>query len=429
MTSAVRAIPTGDETLARIHKGLRMVSVPLPHLAGLAGAVRVDIDDRVPTVGVFASGRLIANREFVARLKDNELVFVLAHELLHLALRTHDRAKGSSTLEFNYAHDYIINDILRVELGFSSIPAGGLDMEGAREKSAEEIVLSFRKGGKQMQSQTRVWEGRAVAGNKVFRGGRPGQGSRSPEAGASDDSEMAGDVLGDKLEREWFADDAERQAESARRIEELAAKGLALAKALAALKGRGTESGASQQVVSALRGLYRTPWQMALQKWLESVAPGERTFVRPSRRSQDRSDVVLPGRKRESWMLNVLLDTSGSMTGEIPRALGAIAEFCEAMALDAIRVVQCDVAITADAIVTPDELATFQVSGFGGSDLSPAMLALADDPRVTAAVIITDGDIEYPREEMPYNVLWVLPARGSFAPPYGAVVSLDGGPQ
>jgi predicted metal-dependent peptidase len=417
MTSPVRAVPTGSETLARIQKGLRMVSVPLPHLAGLAGAVRVDIDDRVPTMGVFASGRMIANREFVARLKDSELVFVLAHELLHLALRTHDRAKGSSTLEFNYAHDYIINDILRTELG-TSIPAGGLDMEGAREKSAEEIVLSFRKGGKQMQSQTRVWEGRAVSASKVFRGG-----SRA------DDGEMAGDVLGDKLEREWFADNAREQAENAKRIEELAAKGLALAKALAGLKGRGSESGASQQVVSALRGLYRTPWQMALQKWLESVAPGERTFVRPSRRAQDRSDVVLPGRKRESWMLNVLLDTSGSMTAEIPRALGAIAEFCEAMGVDCVRVVQCDTAITADAVVTPDELATFEVSGFGGSDLTPAMLALADDPRVTAAVIVTDGDIEYPREEMPYRVLWVLPARGSFAPPYGAVVSMDGEPQ
>jgi predicted metal-dependent peptidase len=168
---------------------------------------------------------------------------------------------------------------------------------------------------------------------------------------------------------------------------------------------------------------------MALQKWLESMAPGERTFVRPSRRSQDRSDVVLPGRKRESWMLNVLLDTSGSMTEEIPRALGAIAEFCEAMGVECVRVVQCDTEITADAVVTPDELATFEVSGFGGSDLTPAMLAFADDPRVTAAVIVTDGEIEYPREEMPYRVLWVLPARGGFSPPYGAVVGMDGEPQ
>jgi hypothetical protein len=57
------------------------------------------------------------------------------------------------------------------------------------------------------------------------------------------------------------------------------------------------------------------------------------------------------------------------------------------------------------------------------------MLAFADEPRVTAAVIVTDGDIEYPREDMPYRVLWVLPARGGFSPPYGAVVGMDGEPQ
>ena len=429
MTGPARAAPSSGQTLARIENGLRMVTVPLPHLSGLAGAVRVAVDDRVPTMGVFASGRIVANRQFVARLKDNELVFVLAHELLHLALRTHDRAKGSGQLEFNYAHDYIINDILRVELGFASIPAGGLDMPGAREKSAEEIVLAFRKGGRQMQSQTRVWEGQVAPADRIFGGNRQRAGQRGGEGPEADEAELAGDVLGDKLEREWYADDADDQADNARRIEELAAKGLALAKALAAVKGRGSDTGASHQVVAALRGLYRTPWQVALQKWLESVAPGERTFVRPSRRSVERSDLVLPGRKRESWMLNVLLDTSGSMTSEIPRALGAIAEFCDLLAVDCIRMVQCDSEIKSDTVLSPDELAVYQVSGFGGSNLSPAMRALADDPRVSAAVIVTDGDIEYPTEDMPYRVLWVLPVRGSFAPRYGMVITMEGEPQ
>jgi predicted metal-dependent peptidase len=302
-------------------------------------------------------------------------------------------------------------------------------MPGAREKSAEEIVLAFRKGGRQMQSQTRVWEGTVTSADRIFGGNRQRAGQRGSERPDGGDAELAGDVLGDKLEREWYADDADDQADNVRRIEELAAKGLALAKALAAVKERGSDTGASHQVVTALRGLYRTPWQVALQKWLESVAPGERTFVRPSRRSVERSDLVLPGRKRHSWMLNVLLDTSGSMTSEIPRALGAIADFCDLLAVDCIRLIQCDSEIKADAVLSPDELAVYQVSGFGGSNLSPAMRALADDPRVSAAVIVTDGDIEYPVEEMPYRVLWVLPVRGSFAPRYGMVIAMEGDAQ
>lgn len=417
MNAFAPAIPSERETLDRIARALRLLTAPLPHLAGLAAAVRVSIDSRVPTMGVFASGRLLVNPGFVARLKDNELIFVLAHELLHLALRTHDRARGSQHIEFNYAHDYIINDILRVELGFTSIPAGGLDMPGAREKSAEQIVLEMRRNADRMPSQSRVFDGQPVTLRRVL------------TSGAGSAPHEAGDVLDDETERRLFPDEAAEQAARVTALGELAAKSLALAKAMNAAKGRGAAAAAAQQqVVAALRGLYRTPWEMALQKWMESVAPGERSFLRPSRRATVRSDVVLAGRKRESWRLNVVLDTSGSMTDDIPRVLGAIADFCEAVAVDDIRVIQCDTAITADETFSPAELAAHQVMGYGGSDLTPAMRMLADDPSVTACLIITDGDIGYPPEDMPYDTLWILPAGGNaaFRPPYGHVLTMQG---
>jgi predicted metal-dependent peptidase len=395
--------------LERIERGLRMVTVPFPHLAGLAAATRVALDERLPTMGVFASGRLVANPAFVRRLKDGELVFVLAHELLHLALRTHDRARGADRVEFNYAHDYIINDILRAELG-QPIPAGGLDMPGARNRSAEEIVLEMRRN-RQAQTKTRVWEGEATTARSA--------------AGAG---EEAGDVLDGAREAELFPDGAGEQAANAERMKALAAKALSLARAMGLAKGlRGTDAGATSQTVAALRGVYRTPWELALQRWLESVAPGERTFTRPSRRGAERTDVVLPGRRREGWILNVVLDTSGSMSDEIPRALGAIGEFCDAVGVDQVRLVQCDAAVTADELVPPEALAERQVTGYGGSDLSPALRHLADDQHVRAVVVVTDGDIAYPPEPMPYDVLWVLPARGSaaFGPPYGRVITMQ----
>ncbi len=415
----MKPVPSAADTLARIERGLRMVTVPMPHLAGLAAAVRCSIDDRVPTMGVFASGRMVANRQFVAKLKENELIFVLAHELLHLALRTHDRAKGSGRLEFNYAHDYIINDILRAELGFTHVPAGGLDMPGAKEKSAERIVLEMRKDGDKMQSKTQVWDGQSVSARGALNPG--GQGQR--------ETEEAGDVMDDAKERELFPECRDGQCQNKATIEKEAAKSAALGKAMGKLKGRGTESGDATQTVMALRGMYKTPWEAALQKWIESVAPGERTYLRPSRREVAGGDVVLAGRKRESWMLNVVLDTSGSMSDEISPALGAIADFCEQLSVDEIRLVQCDADVTGDEVLSPEALANYQVSGFGGSNLSPAMRTLAEDGRVTAAVVITDGDIEYPQEEMPYDVLWVVTsgASMSFNPPYGRIVRMQGG--
>ncbi len=414
MSGLAAAASADRAVLARITRGLRMVTVPFPHLSGLAAAVRVALDDRVPTMGIFASGRLIANPAFAAKLSGSDLLFVLAHELMHLALRTHDRARASSHLEFNYAHDYIINDMLRDALGVAAIPAGGLDMPGAREKSAEQIVLEMRRNGGSASSRTQVWEGVAVTIDQVFGAGR------QPASGDK------GDVLDASREQELFPQDSEDQAARSRAIRDLAAKGMAMAKALGALRGRGVEPGSSQQNVRALRGIYRTPWQIALQRWLEGVSPGERTFMRASRRGAERTDIVMPGRQRYSLMLNVILDTSGSMSAEIPFALGAIADFCEATGIDEIRVIQCDTAVTSDEMLSPGELAEYEVRGYGGSDLSPALKSLAEDPRVTSAVVITDGDITYPTEPMPYAVLWAVPGEATaFAPPYGLVITMQ----
>jgi predicted metal-dependent peptidase len=408
MTAASTKAAADRELRERLENGLRLVTVAFPHFAGLARSVRLAIDERVPTMGVFASGRLVVNPRFAGTLKENELVFVLAHELFHLALRTHDRARGADALRFNYAHDYIINDILRDELRFQKIPAGGLDWPGARAKSAEEIMLEMEKDPSKAPRRPSVWQ--------VVRGA-------SGQAGSSG---QRGDVLGERLELELFPDDVTDQEAQAEAVRQAAARGLALGVVMDAMKGRGrgANPAASTQQVTALRGLYRPPWEKALQRWLESVAPGERTFTRPSRRDSGRTDVVLPGRKREGWILNVVLDTSGSMTEEIPRALGAIADCCDALGVDQVRLVQCDAALTADRFVSPEELAEQEISGGGGSDLSPALRHLADDPRVEAAIVLTDGEIAYPEEAMPYGVLWVLPPHGSssFQPPYGSVI-------
>lgn len=402
--------------LGRITRGLRMVTVPFPHLAGLAAAVRVDLDERVPTMGIFASGRLVANPAFTAKLSPNDLIFVLAHELLHLALRTHDRAVGSGRLEFNYAHDYIINDMLRHALGLHQIPAGGLDMPGAREKSAEEIVLEMRRNGHNTASRTQVWEGMAVTADQVLGAARQGGAGNS------------GDVLDKKQEGEMFPGDAGEQAARERAMRDLAAKGMAMAKALGLLKGRGADPGSGQRNVRALRGIYRTPWQVALQRWLEGVSPGERTYQRASRRGADHPEIIMPGRHRYSMMLNVILDTSGSMADEIPAALGAIADFCEATGIDEIRVIQCDTAVTSDDMLSPTELAEYEVKGYGGSDMTPALSMLSTDPRITSVVVITDGDITFPVETPPYAILWAVPGEAtSFRPPYGRVIAMQRG--
>lgn len=403
------------EAREKVAEGFRRVGLTFPYLTGLIGALDVQLDRRLDTAAVFATGRMVINPDFVAGLSPTDLMFVLTHELFHLTLRTHDRGVGSDPLDFNFAHDYIINDLLCEELQIHQPPAGGLHWPGARKLSAEKLIEEIRRMREVNEPPLSSFASNQSGGVPRARRGR-----RTP-------TEPRGDVLDAAQEREWFPELGNEDQEA--KID-VVRKKAAHALALQALMetGKGHDAGGAEDSVAALRGLYRPPWELALQRWLESVSPSARSYARPSRRGADRTDVVLPGRKREGWMLHVILDTSGSMIDELPRALGAIADFCEAVGAEQIRVVQCDTSVAADETLSPAELARWTIKGYGGSDLAPAMRRLAEENDVEAAVILTDGDIDYPKEAVPYTVLWVLPASSAgrgFAPPYGQVMPMN----
>jgi predicted metal-dependent peptidase len=406
------------EVLDRVREGFRRVGLTFPYLVGLIQTIRVEPDRRIETMGVFASGRLLVNPDFVRSLTDPDLVFVLTHELFHLTLRTHQRGEGSDPTDFNYAHDYIINDLLREELQYAQIPAGGLDWPGARLLSAEKIMGEMRRDPSLRPQSSGGWQADHSMPLDPH-GQAHGQGQGQPR-----------DVLDADREKALFPglSDREQQART-QEVEAQAARAAGLQALMDTLngQGRGTDAGGQQDSVTALRGLYRPPWELALQRWLESVAPSERSYARPSRRGADRSDVVLPGHKREGWSLHIVLDTSGSMVEDIPPALGAIADFCEAVGVQEVHLIQCDTEVGRDEVLSPAEVARFQITGYGGSNLSPALLRLAENPEVSAAIVLTDGDIDYPEESMPFNVLWVLPAwkrPEDFTPRYGKVVAM-----
>ena len=403
-----------DEALAKT--ALRLACAAMPHLAGLAAAVRLHIDTRIPTAGITATGRLLVNPQWFRELTVRDRAFIMAHELFHLCLRSHERSEGSDAELFNWAHDYIINDMLKEQMQMP-IPANGLALEGARHLSAEALMRMIRDGkvpGPRKQPRSDMAIALARAG-LLMDGGAP--------------KSSSGDVIGPQRERDLFPDTDPKQAEKLRRqIVNVAAKSVSLGILKESMEqlhdaGQSLDGGSiDESMPGLLRSFYRPPWEMALQQWMESVAPGPRTFAKLSRRIGDRTDVVLPGRKREGWAIHIILDTSGSMTECMSRILGTIATFCEAVHVEAIHVLQCDTSVTRDDWLSPDELADYVIRGGGGSDMSPAMQHLADDPQVEAAIVLTDGYINFLDEPPPYDVLWGVIDNTSFAPPYGTVM-------
>jgi predicted metal-dependent peptidase len=419
--SNVQASSTDAARKARLT--LRMACASLPHLSGVANVVRVIVDARVATAGITASGKLLVNPNWFNELDLADATFVMAHEMLHLCLESHGRGVGTEHEVFNWAHDYIINDMLAEEFGRRP-PRGGLEYVGARDLSAEKIVTMMRGG--QIPS--------------------PGPMPRSTMRAALEDAGLlpesrrdlgpgTGDVISLNDERELFPDaDLGAEQQARQRVRAAAAKALSLAK----LKGRLDEiertlpaSAPRDQraVANAMRGLYAPPWELALQHWMEAMAPGPRSYARPSRRGAGESDAVLAGRTRVGWTLHVVLDTSGSMEEQITRVLGLIAAFCESTGVGQVHVVQCDERVTRDEWVEPEELWSYTVQGFGGSDMSPAMLALAGDPEVEAVIVITDGAINFPDTPVPYAVLWAVTDAAmaeTWRPEYGTVVGVAG---
>ena len=92
----------------------RLVSASLPHLAGLCHAVRVRASAKYPVAAIGATGLMLVNPRVFAGAPLPDLAFVVAHELLHLALDTFGRGGGSDPHLVNVAHYYVINDILSV---------------------------------------------------------------------------------------------------------------------------------------------------------------------------------------------------------------------------------------------------------------------------------------------------------------------------
>jgi len=420
--------------LVKTKRALNLVCASLPHLAGLAHLARLTVDGRVRTASVFLSGRVLVNPQFATRLNLQELAYVMAHELMHLALNTHGRAGPADRMKVNIAHDYIINDTLTEELGMDP-PSRGLKLPGARHLSLEELLMrdrSLSRAGEKPKPkpvQKAVSTSLADALDSVGLVGTPDSSEPMEPPEPEPEWEDGDDVLTSELEREWFGDSNPLTEQAIRKAVEESAR---VSHGLKVLENavrpdvlvRGGAPTTYDVSITALRSLYRTPWETALQRWLDGNAPGERTYARPSRRGQF-SDMILPGRHRQGWVLHLVVDSSGSMHSVLPKVFGAIQHFCESSQVETIHFLQCDDIIRRNEFLSPQELAHVEQVGGDDNAVADGMRLLAEDPEIRSAVVITDGHIDYPHNPMPYDVLWVLPsANPGFQPGYGTIITL-----
>ncbi|SEC74687.1 Predicted metal-dependent peptidase [Amycolatopsis tolypomycina] len=332
-----------------------------------------------------------------ADLTAEEWRFVLAHEMLHAALRHDRRALGREPYLWNVACDYVINGWL-VAMGVGELPHGVLHDQQLTGMSAESVYDTLTTDLRRARKLVTL-------------------GSRE-----------AGDVLGD-----WLSEpDAVRRRSSRRDarpapwddrargvdLDEFYRRALTQGFEYHHAQGRGLLPAGLEQEIRALDHP-PLPWDAQLARWFDEHVRMElpvRSYARASRRQSATPDIPRPGRVRPERLdrrvtFGVVLDTSGSMNAELlGKALGAIASYALARDVPAARVVFCDaVAYDAGYLAVEDIAGRVRVRGRGGTILQPGvdLLQRADDfPADGPILIITDAQCDHvrPRREHAYLV-------------------------
>ncbi|MFJ9713025.1 hypothetical protein [Streptomyces sp. NPDC101234] len=353
-----------------------------PLLGGIAAGIKLVADAelaRAHDIAVAAvnpeAGEIYINP--LRTMDDEEWRFVLAHEMLHAALRHGDRLGGRDPYLFNIACDYVINGWL-VEMRVGTMPEGLLYDPELKDLSAEEVYDRIAGDLRRL---------RRLA---TLRGkGR-------------------GDVLGAPLKPPGVYAD----------LDEFYRRGLYQGLDLHQTQGRGFLPGG---LVEEIRALSHPPlpWDAQLARWFDEFVPrpeAVRSYARPSRRQSSTPDIPRAGRyfppeEVARCTFGVVLDTSGSMDRTLlGKALGAIASYAEARDVPAARVVFCDAAPHDVGYLPATEIAgRVRVHGRGGTVLQPGidLLHRADDfPPTAPLLVITDGwcDVLRVRREHAYLI-------------------------
>ncbi|MFJ9538429.1 hypothetical protein ACIRPX_14305 [Streptomyces sp. NPDC101225] len=308
---------------------------------------------------------------------DEEWRFILAHEMLHAALRHGDRCGTRDPYLFNVACDYVINGWL-CEMQVGTMPEGLLHDPELTGLSAEEVYDRIAGDLRRMRRLATL-RGKGL-----------------------------GDVLGAPLGSPRGHTD----------LDAFYRRGLSQGLDLHQRQERGLLPGG---LVEEIRALSHPPlpWDAQLARWFDEFVPSPqpvRSYARPSRRQSATPDIPRAGRyfppeEIARCTFGVVLDTSGSMDRTLlGKALGAIASYAEARDVPAARVVFCDAAPHDAGYVPVTEIAgRVRVHGRGGTVLQPGidLLHRADDfPPGAPVLVITDGwcDVLRLRREHAYLI-------------------------
>lgn len=309
----------------------------------------------IGTMCVTDDGRIYYNRNFVESLSHQELIFVLAHEIMHVVCMHGIRRDNRDPYKWNIAGDYYINSFLDSSK-VGERPDHALFKEGCENMTTDQIYNLLG----------------------------------TPE-GEKNGLTMPGEENKDKLDSDLRAEGAVTEAEKSE-IE--ATTKIDVAGAAKIAKSRGQCHGALARMVEEMLST-KTPWYEILSRYFAGLTSQKQSWSRPNRRFSA-VDMYLPSLDSEVSLGEVVvgIDTSGSISDkELQYFGGHLNTILEQCHPSKVHVVYCDSQVSQVDEFEPDDYPIkLKCHGGGGTDMTKIVHWVEDqDIEPDVIVILTDG--------------------------------------
>ena len=351
-----------QEALKKLRKARTKMLLRLPFFGKLATHLKLVEAEWIPTIGT-DSTRIYYNPDFINALAKDEIVFVLAHNVMHCVYNHHGRRSGRDKKVWDSACDYVTNNEL-IDLRIGKMPnlIRVLHDKKYDDKTAEEVYDDLMKEQKQKQNQQGQGDGDGQG-----EGSAPGSFDEHFEpnkgkAGAKEEgSEEEGGAKSDGqvIMTDPEYNDAQEQFKQA-----------VLAAAKSA-KNAGEVPAGIRRMIKALTKP-KMDWRELLAAQIKSCVPSDYLWERGSRKTRSLG-IHMPDMDREERVeVCVAIDTSGSISEQMLRDfLGEVKGIMEQFTDFEIQIWTFDTSVYNRQCYTPaniDDLLEYDIQGGGGTD-------------------------------------------------------------
>lgn len=354
-----------------------------PFFGDLAMHLSVEEDNSCPTMGTDGY-QMFYNSEFVEKLSDSDLEFIVAHEVLHCVFKhtQKHRSEGKDPMIFNAAADFVINLALKdsqmtpPEHALLNDEFRGFNSEAVYEKLMNDP--KYQKLKKQLET-------------------------------LDDHSRMGKQKSTPTDERDWKAK-------------------VAQAKTKAKLAGK-DPSGVGEIVDKILNP--KVNFKDLLHATVQNLVKFDHRLTPPNRRHIGQ-DYYLPSMYGNALRAVIAVDSSGSVsTKELQYFMGVIDNILGSFHSYDIDIIAFSSDVhTHKKLETGDTCKKFQFKDRGGTCIQPVFKWITEKTRghIDCAIILTDGGIydECPPNAPPYPLIWVLTHEASKQVKHGTKIKLEG---